>query len=97
MGHVACDMVCEVTLPRLHNEEIPTKPLDKVRLFRSLFSGRENVFPTRFVAKKSGKSGYAPACANKFIRGVCELPRINIAVVETCRTVGVPVAVERSR
>jgi len=34
------------------------------------------VFPTRFVSKKTGKPGYAPACANKFVRGVCDLPRI---------------------
>src|SRR5262249_17878815 len=41
-----------------------------------LFRGRRDVFPVRFVSKGSGKPGYAPACANKFVRGVCELPRI---------------------
>ena len=49
---------------------------EKVSLFRSLFRGRDDVFPTRFVSKKTGKAGYAPACANKFVRGVCELPRV---------------------
>jgi hypothetical protein len=48
-------------------------PADKVKLFRSLFRGREDVFPTRFVSKKTGNPGYAPACSNKFVDGVCGL------------------------
>jgi hypothetical protein len=51
-------------------------PTEKVNLFRSLFRGRPDVFPTRFESKKTGKPGYAPACANKFVRGVCALPAI---------------------
>lgn len=54
----------------------PTSPVEKVRLFRSLFRGREDVYPTRFVSKKTGKAGYAPACANKFVPGVCGLPKV---------------------
>ncbi len=38
---------------------------DKVNLFRSLFRGRIDIFPLRFVSKKTGKPGYAPACSNK--------------------------------
>jgi superfamily II DNA or RNA helicase len=124
---------------------------EKLTLFRSLFRGRDDVFPTRFVSRKTGKPGYAPACGNKFVRGVCDLPRIKcgdcpnqaflpvddqaildhlqgrhvmgvypllreetcwflaadfdgtgwkddvIAFNETCRSVGLPVALERSR
>src|ERR1700737_415670 len=55
---------------------IPRTPADKVRLFRSLFRGRGDIFPTRFESRKTGKSGYAPACRNKFVRGVCELPKV---------------------
>ena len=55
---------------------IPRTPADKIRLFRSLFRGREDIFPTRFVSAKTGKSGYAPACQNKFVRGVCQLPKV---------------------
>jgi superfamily II DNA or RNA helicase len=54
----------------------PQNPEEKVRLFRQLFRGRGDVFPTRFVSKKTGKPGYAPACSNKFVRGVCELPKV---------------------
>ncbi len=56
----------------------PTKPtsMEKVRLFRTLFRGREDVFATRFISRRTGKPGYAPACANKWVQGVCGLPRI---------------------
>lgn len=52
----------------------------KIALFRSLFRGREDVYPRRFESRKTGKSGYAPACANDWVQGVCEKPRIKCAV-----------------
>jgi hypothetical protein len=52
---------------------------DKIALFRSLFRGREDVYPRRFESRKTGKSGYAPACANEWVRGICEKPRIKCA------------------
>ena len=48
----------------------------KVALFRSLFRGRDDVYPRRFESRASGKYGYAPACANEWVRNVCEKPRI---------------------
>ncbi len=48
----------------------------KIELFRSLFRGREDVYPRRFESRRTGKTGYAPACANEWVRGVCEKPRI---------------------
>ena len=51
-------------------------PAAKIALFRSLFRGREDVYPRRFESRKTGKSGYAPACANEWVRGVCEKPQI---------------------
>lgn len=51
-------------------------PRDKIALFRSLFRGRMDVYPARWENKTSGKSGYAPACSNEWVRGVCEKPRI---------------------
>ncbi len=51
----------------------------KVALFRSLFRGRPDVYPRRFESRKTGKSGYAPACSNEWVRGVCEKPRIKCA------------------
>ena len=54
-------------------------PERKIALFRSLFRGREDVYPRRFESRKTGKSGYAPACANEWVRGICEKPRIKCA------------------
>jgi len=47
-----------------------------VALFRRLFRGRIDAYPVRWVSKASGKSGYSPACANEWLAGVCEKPRI---------------------
>jgi superfamily II DNA or RNA helicase len=130
---------------------VAVTPAEKVHLFRRLFRGRADIFPTRFVSRKTGKAGYAPACSNKFVPGVCGLPKIKCgectqqaftpvddqvvldhlrgrhvigvypllvddtcwflavdfdkgswkddvsAFVETCRQLGIPAAVERSR
>ena len=43
---------------------------EKIRLFRAMFCGREDVFAERWESK-AGKTGYQPACANQWIRGVC--------------------------
>lgn len=48
----------------------------KIALFRSLFRGREDVYARRFDSRKTGKSGYSPVCANEWVRGICEKPRI---------------------
>ncbi|MGQ0508441.1 MAG: TOTE conflict system archaeo-eukaryotic primase domain-containing protein, partial [Myxococcaceae bacterium] len=142
----------ENRLPPVVGGPVPKTPIEKVKLFRSLFRGRQDIFPTRFVSKKTGKPGYAPACTNKFVTGLCALktggkcsecsnqafipvgdqvvidhlkgrhvmgvyPLLEdetcwflaadfdksswkedvVAFAETCRSIGVPVAVERSR
>ncbi len=45
-------------------------PLEKVTLFRSLFRGREDVFP-KLWASRAGKKGYSPACTNDWMTGIC--------------------------
>ncbi len=52
----------------------------KITLFRSFFRGREDVYPRRFESLRTGKSGYAPTCANEWRPGVCEKPKIKCAV-----------------
>lgn len=54
----------------------PESPAEKVALFRSLFRGRGDVYPKLWTNAKSGRTGYAPACANEWVRGVCEKPQI---------------------
>jgi len=129
----------------------PRTAAEKVRLFRERFRGREDVFPRRWQNARSGKSGYSPACANEWIRGVCGKPKTRcsqcssqafvpvddsvvlahlngrhtigvypllpdntcwfvaadfdeiswrddvLAFADTCRAMGLPVAIERSR
>jgi superfamily II DNA or RNA helicase len=48
----------------------------KIALFRSLFRGREDVYPRRFESKRSGKSGYQPVCRKEWIRPFCQKPKI---------------------
>jgi superfamily II DNA or RNA helicase/very-short-patch-repair endonuclease len=52
---------------------------EKINLFRSYFKGRGDVYARRFESRKSGKSGYSPACANEWIRGVCDKRKVRCA------------------
>ncbi len=51
-------------------------PNAKVKLFRRLFRGRDDIYPVRWTSTTTGKSGYSPQCANKWKPGICELPTI---------------------
>ena len=54
----------------------PATATEKVALFRSLFRGRVDLFPRLWTNATSGRTGYAPACGNEWVRGVCEKPRV---------------------
>ena len=54
-------------------------PEAKIALFRSLFRGRDDVYPRRFESRTSGKSGYSPVCGNEWVSGTCEKPRVKCA------------------
>ncbi len=49
---------------------------EKIALFRHLFAGRADVFPVRWENRKTAKSGYSPACANEWVRGICGKPQV---------------------
>ena len=53
----------------------PRSAQQKVALFRRLFRGRDDVYALRWQSNSSGRSGYAPACANEWRPGICEKPR----------------------
>lgn len=55
----------------------PGSAEQKVALFRRFFRGRDDVYALRWQSRSSGRSGYAPACANEWEPGVCEKPRIS--------------------
>ena len=51
----------------------------KVDFFLSLFSGRRDVFALRWENAKTGRAGYAPACANEWAPVICGKPRVKCA------------------
>ena len=52
------------------------QPAEKIAFFAGLFAGRLDVFPVRWENAKTGRSGYAPACANEWLKGVCHKPQV---------------------
>ena len=62
--------------PIVHHRSPPEA---KIALFRSLFRGRDDVYARRFESRKTGKSGYSPACGNEWVRDVCQKPKIKCA------------------
>ena len=57
------------------NVHMRSTPEEKIRLFRSLFRGRKDVFARRWYSVQKGKGGYAPVCANEWRYGVCIKPK----------------------
>ena len=55
---------------------VPRTSSEKIALFRSLFRGREDVLPLLWTNRRTGRQGYAPACGNEWVRGVCEKPEV---------------------
>ena len=54
----------------------PLSTQQKLALFRRLFRGRDDVYAVRWESTRSGRSGYAPACANEWREGICEKPHV---------------------
>ncbi|PTB98731.1 DNA helicase [Marinobacter sp. Z-F4-2] len=50
-------------------------PDQKAELFRNLFRGRRDVYAVRWQGS-GGRSGYAVACENEWVPGICQKPRI---------------------
>ncbi len=56
------------------NEHSPAR--EKIALFRSLFRGRDDVYPKRWENARTQRSGYAPVCGNEWKPRICGKPRI---------------------
>jgi superfamily II DNA or RNA helicase len=48
---------------------------EKIRLFMSLFKGRDDVYARRWENKKKGTFGYSPSCLNEWKHGLCVKPK----------------------
>lgn len=60
-------------------ESSKLSPREKIALLRSLFRGREDVFPKLWISRKGDRKGYMPACANDGSYSLCgkrKFPRI---------------------
>ncbi len=83
MGHESTDPGSSGTArtdPGTPNVSRLSSSAEKISLFKSIFRGREELFPVRFESHRTGRSGYQPACGNEWVRGVCEKPRIKCSV-----------------
>ena len=49
---------------------------EKVKIFMEVFKGRTDVYAKRYTSKKTGKTGYSPACRNEFSKYKCDKPRV---------------------
>ena len=49
--------------------------MEKIKLFMSLFRGRNDVYAKRWENKKKGTSGYSPCCLNEWKSGLCAKPK----------------------
>lgn len=47
---------------------------ENIKLFRSLFRGREDLYARFWISKKTGKSGYTPVCKNEWVPNICQKP-----------------------
>ncbi len=72
--------------PLHHDENAPvsrqSSESEKIYLFRMLFKGREDVYPRRFESRRTGKSGYQPACRNEWLKGICKKPKVKCSECE---------------
>ncbi|MFZ2419180.1 MAG: DEAD/DEAH box helicase family protein [Smithellaceae bacterium] len=63
--------------PSVLPTEIP--PSEKIKLFATLFRGRDDIYAKRWENKK-GDAGYSPACRNEWKSGVCRKPQVKCSV-----------------
>lgn len=49
--------------------------ISKIKLFMSLFKGRDDVYAKKWENKKKAASGYSPVCLNQWQVGLCGKPK----------------------
>jgi len=79
------DLIIEDSKLPLNNKYLiksQSSESEKISLFRSPFRGRDDVYPRRFKSRRTGKTGYQPACGNEWIKGVCEKPKVKCGECE---------------
>jgi len=72
---LSCKIEIEAGRLRGTDEVSSLSASEKVSLFRKLFTGRDDIYATRWE-NRTGKSGYAISCHNEWRPGVCNKPRV---------------------
>ena len=84
LGDAEPTRIVALEVPKFENSVFPgvgqivhmrSSPEEKIRLFRSLFRGREDIFARRWYSVQKEKGGYTPVCANEWKYGVCIKPK----------------------
>lgn len=47
---------------------------EKIKVFKKLFRGRQDIVPRYWISKDGEKQGYTPLCRNEWREGLCEKP-----------------------
>ena len=55
-----------------NSRTIPPRLSSKMKLFRSIFKGRQDIVPRHWSSKDGLRSGYSPLCRNEWKRGLCQ-------------------------
>jgi superfamily II DNA or RNA helicase len=76
VGAEGCSDEHQMPPPAVASQASIMPALAKVALFRSLFRGRGDVYPKLWQNSRTGRQGYAPACANEWVRPLCDKPRV---------------------
>jgi len=81
----AAHLVSSRPIPAEDNQktslEFPWEHLtsERIRLFRSLFRGRDDVYARLWSSRRSGKEGYSPACKNEWVQDICNKKKVRCA------------------
>jgi superfamily II DNA or RNA helicase len=67
----------DISIPRSEQSEsvVLTVP-QKIEIFTTMFSGRNDVYAKLWTSRKTGKSGYSPACLNEWAQNICQKPKV---------------------
>lgn len=84
-----------VFLPVIREDSAQLSTSQKVTLFRSLFRGREDVFPRLWINRKGPKErkGYSPVCKNEWAPRLCEKPKVKCG---ECRNQAFPCVTDQA-
>ena len=74
LGNSDCQAVSSAIYDKFAINKL-SDPNEKIKLFMSLFKGRDDVYAKRWENKKKGTAGYSPFCLHEWKNGYCIKPK----------------------